>query len=353
LVTSATSYFAFFLLIFVALLLMGIFVVSSLLQLNTGTRRLVITKSVPLATSRPSDHRLDHNNLHQQQQQQQQDETSSDQIARSSAELSKEAPRERNELEVEAGEPAEQEWRPTRRVSARDKPQVSKSSLAGKCFVSMIYLLACIILVVIIIIWLVNSGELVRESISSQLDMAYARYQFSNRSNYYSIVIDGMQDINNCCGSLDYTDFPHQRTTGLSSGLYPGSCCGKNIFGVNARVLCTPEDIWRARQTAGCTTVLANYYDLMSTLVVPVALICLLINITIIVLTTLVGDQNNLSDAQGSRLAPMGLGSVFRRRPVDQIRLDSKETQILSLAKSPQASKRLSVPDERPERREN
>lgn len=117
------------------------------------------------------------------------------------------------------------------------------------CCSIIVHLLATTCLVIILIIWLFNTGELVRDSISTQLDVAYSKYQFSNRSNHYTIAIDGMQDVNNCCGSLEYTDFPHQRISGLSSGHYPGSCCNKNIFGVNARVICTPEEIWRARQT--------------------------------------------------------------------------------------------------------
>lgn len=122
----------------------------------------------------------------------------------------------------------------------------SQSSLWCSIF---LHLISSISSVVILVVWLLNTGELVRDSISTQLELAFARYQFANRSNHYSIAVDGMQDINNCCGSLDYTDFPHQRISQLSSGHYPGSCCGKNIFGVNARVLCTPEEIVRARQT--------------------------------------------------------------------------------------------------------
>lgn len=117
------------------------------------------------------------------------------------------------------------------------------------CCSILLHLISAINLLIILLIWLLNTGELVRDSISSQLDQAFVKYQFANRSNHYSIAIDGMQDINNCCGSLDYTDFPHQRISGLSSGHYPGSCCGKNIFGVNARVHCVPEEIVHAKQT--------------------------------------------------------------------------------------------------------
>jgi hypothetical protein len=42
--------------------------------------------------------------------------------------------------------------------------------------------------------------------------------------------------------------------------------------------------IRRHRRQTGCTIVLANYYDLISLLVVPVALVCLFANITIIAL---------------------------------------------------------------------
>lgn len=126
-------------------------------------------------------------------------------------------------------------------------------------FCSMLLnLIAAIGLIVVIVIWLLNTGELVRDSISTQLDFAFARYQFSNRSNHYSVAIDAMQNINICCGSLDYTDFPHQRVSGLSTGHYPGSCCGKNIFGVMARVLCAPEEIVRARQTVSSYKILAQ-----------------------------------------------------------------------------------------------
>lgn len=148
----------------------------------------------------------------------------------------------------------------------------------------LLHLLTATSLVIIIVVWLLNAGELVRDSISTQLDVAFAKYQFANRSNHYSVAIDGMQAINNCCGSLDFTDFPRRRTSGLSSGQYPGSCCDKNIFGVNARVQCSPEEIVRARQTSGCVTVLANYFDLISILIVPVSLACLFVNITMIAL---------------------------------------------------------------------
>lgn len=114
---------------------------------------------------------------------------------------------------------------------------------------TFLHLISSICLIAILVIWSLNTGELVRDSISTQLDGAFLQYQFANRSNFFSVAIDGMQDINNCCGSLDYTDFPHQRTSGLSSGHYPGSCCGKHIFGVNARVLCIPEEIKLAKQT--------------------------------------------------------------------------------------------------------
>lgn len=120
-------------------------------------------------------------------------------------------------------------------------------------FCSMLLnLIAAIGLIVIIVVWLLNTGELVRDSISTQLDAAFARYQFSNRSNHYSVAIDAMQSINECCGSLEYTDFPH-RMSGLSPGHYPGSCCGKQVYGVMARVLCIPEEIVRKRQTVSCS----------------------------------------------------------------------------------------------------
>lgn len=133
-------------------------------------------------------------------------------------------------------------------ISAQSKSQVFGWTL--------IHLVAAIGLVAIIAVWSLNSGELVRQTISTQLEQAYSKYQFTNRSNPYTIAIDGMQDINTCCGSFDYTDFPHQRVSGLSNGNYPGSCCGKNIFGNNARVICTPEEIVYVRQTASIPSIL-------------------------------------------------------------------------------------------------
>lgn len=111
------------------------------------------------------------------------------------------------------------------------------------------HLMASLGLIVILTVWLANRGELVRQAISNQLEHTYSKYEFTNRTNYYSVLIDGMQDINNCCGQFDFSDFPHLGSTGLSYGHYPGSCCGKNIFGSNARVICKPDEIIFSHQT--------------------------------------------------------------------------------------------------------
>lgn len=203
-ITSATSYFAFFILIFTALILIGIFVTSSI-------------SLSPKSYISPSD-----------------------EIAHVDGDLQQ----HHHETLVKR----RLDTPLSNKIVLRNSswPETSNSSV---CCSILVHLVAAVSLVIILVIWLLNTGELVRDSISTQLDSAFAKYQFSNRSNYYSVAIDGMQDINNCCGSLDYTDFPHQRSSGLSNGHYPGSCCGKNIFGVNARVICTPEEIWRAKQT--------------------------------------------------------------------------------------------------------
>lgn len=132
----------------------------------------------------------------------------------------------------------------------RDSSFPQHSSFQIYCW-SFTHVLASSGLIVILTIWLANTGELVRQTISQQLEYSYARYQFSNRSNHFSIMIDGMQDLNSCCGLFHYSDFPHRSSliSGLSYGNYPGSCCEKNVFGSNARVICKPEDIIRVRQT--------------------------------------------------------------------------------------------------------
>lgn len=130
---------------------------------------------------------------------------------------------------------------------------VRKPSRIGFCGWILTHTIASLGLTAILFIWPMNSGELVRRSVSLQLEQALSKYQFTNRSNPFSIAVDGMQDINECCGSFEYTDFPHQRLSGLSSGNYPGSCCGKNVFGNNARVICTPEEIIFNRQTVSIT----------------------------------------------------------------------------------------------------
>lgn len=101
-----------------------------------------------------------------------------------------------------------------------------------------------------------------------------------------------MQDINNCCGKQDFTDFPRQKSSGLvMAGHYPGSCCGKNLFAVDVRVQCSVEDIKRAKQTNGCVDVISDYYEIISIIVVPASLVALFINIIVIAFITLNNDQ--------------------------------------------------------------
>lgn len=182
---------------------------------------------------------------------------------------------------------------------------------------NFVHLILAMLLIVALIIWLLNTGELLRESIWAQLELAYQRFQFSDRTNHFTVAIEAMQDINSCCGLLIYTDFPHQRLSGLSNGNYPGSCCGKSIFGFNSRSLCKPEEILANKQSvseqsnrnfqpdtirtptnrskpfscvleqSGCATVVAGYFDLISMLVVPVLLSCLLVNMATIALVSL------------------------------------------------------------------
>lgn len=204
LITSATSYFAFIVLIIAALILIALFAVSAI---NLGTRKYVAESPLEPDESTGAKQRLD-------------------------------------------------EQRPGTAISAARTSRLVLSdaimphmSQSGVFCATLLYLASAVSLVLVLVVWLLNTGELVRDSISTQLETALSRYQFGNRSNHFSVAIDGMQDINNCCGSLDYTDFPHHRLSGLSSGHYPGSCCGKNIFGVNARVLCVPDEIHRAKQT--------------------------------------------------------------------------------------------------------
>lgn len=110
-----------------------------------------------------------------------------------------------------------------------------------------VHLLASVGLVVTIIIWLLNAGELIRDAIAGELEFALSRYQyFSGRQNFLALALDGIQASNGCCGALDYTLFPRFRMSGLVSGSYPGSCCGK---GQIVRYTCSPEEVIRARQT--------------------------------------------------------------------------------------------------------
>lgn len=217
-------------------------------------------------------------------------------------------------------------------------------------FCSMLLnLIASIGLIVIIVVWLLNTGEPVRDSISSQLDYAFARYQFSNRSNHYSVAIDAMQDVNDCCGSLDYTDFPHQRISGLSTGHYPGSCCGKNIFGVMARVLCTPEEIVRARQTTGCVVAIANHYDLVSLLIVPVALASLFVCIMVMAMTTLLrGHESNLLLPSSSSSILLHGDQQYHTRHNQALGGPSAQTNLIEARKFASTPDKLELMNTRP-----
>lgn len=214
-VTSATSYFAFLILIFAALTLIIIFIINTV---NLSPRTYVSPGQDAIDPQQPS-----------------------------SSEMA-------GQLTSGATETAtKQRFGASSPLNNRSLVLIDSTTAIATntriCSSIILHLISSVSLIVILVIWLLNTGELVRDSISTQLDSAFAKYQFANRSNHYSVAIDGMQDVNNCCGSLDYTDFPHQRSSGLSGGHYPGSCCGKNMFGVNARVICVPEEILRARQT--------------------------------------------------------------------------------------------------------
>lgn len=150
-----------------------------------------------------------------------------------------------------------------------------------------LYFVANIGFVIILIVWLLNTGEFVRESIMNQLNIAFDKYQFSNRMSYISVAIDSMQSVNDCCGNMEYSDFPHSRISGLSPGHYPGSCCRKIPYGTDNRAVCNADEVSRAKQTSGCLQILSNYYDTISILVVPIALAGLFVNIIIVALLTM------------------------------------------------------------------
>lgn len=295
-VTSATSYFAFLILIFAAIILVIIFVINAV---NFSTKVYVSANQDAIELQRSN--------------------SPVEPISSAAIEnySSKQVSNDRLSPDSGAIRQLQQQHQQhsTRPLVIKDSTTAS-SSLSNQtvCCSILLHLLTSVSLIIILIVWLLNTGELVRDSVSTQLDAAFSKYQFANRSNHFSIAIDGMQDINNCCGSFDYTDFPHhQRMTGLSSGHYPGSCCGKNIFGVNARVICTPEEIVRAKQTTGCVTVLSNYYDLISLLVVPVALISLFVNITMIAMITMTKSNYNSLDDQRQSDHLFGRSAI--RRP--------------------------------------
>lgn len=207
-VTSATSYFAFIILIVTAIILIAIFVLNAIKL----TPKTYINSNQDATTSSP---------IHDSQQPV---ETAIKQR------LDENRPKVVDKFVIKDS------------IS----PQSTTSSI---CCSILLHLIASILLVIILVVWLLNSGELVRDSISTQLESAFAKYQYTERSNHYSIAIEGMQYINSCCGSLDYTDFPRQRTSQLSNGYYPGTCCGKSVYGVLARERCSPEEVVRAKQT--------------------------------------------------------------------------------------------------------
>lgn len=281
-VTTATSYSAFALLLVAAIM----FIIAFIIEACASSARTYVSPTMDSTTATKNNN-------------------TSSAVAGLAAEQSRPISRESfrlkpdddNDALAPPNSPDQQQHRPTSRAQrlvirdATTKRSGGQRNFASLCCRISLHLIVSIVLIVILIVWLLNTGELVRESISSQLDDAFKRYQFANRSNRFSVAIDGMQDINNCCGSLDYTDFPRSPNTGLGSGHYPGSCCGKNIFGVNARVVCTPEEVVRAKQTQGCTYALASHYDLVSVLIVPVALASLLVNVVLIASITFANGQ--------------------------------------------------------------
>lgn len=284
-VTSATSYFAFLILIFASIILMIIFVLNII---NSSSKTYISPEQDAInlqpvqTTFEPS---VDAN-------QQSIKHTTASQSNPASATRVQQHHYHHQQQQVSA-----------RPLVITDSTRSRSLSNPNVCCSILLHLIASISLIIILVVWLLNTGELVRDSLSTQLDSAFSKYQFANKSNHWSVAIDGIQDINNCCGSLDYTDFPHGRGNSLSSGHYPGSCCGKNIYGSNARgVVCLPEEIVKARQTSGCVSVLSNYYDLISLLVVPVALISLFVNITMIAMITVSRGYDLMANNQHHEL---------------------------------------------------
>lgn len=131
-----------------------------------------------------------------------------------------------------------------------------------------------------------------RTSVADTLNRAYEQYQIANRSNPYSVEVDGMQSINRCCGRQQFSDFPRPRLSGLVSGRYPGSCCGKSLVGVDIRsAQCEPEEIRRAQQATGCVHVIADHYQLVSLVVVPVSSVALLVNLVMVAVVIMRSHQ--------------------------------------------------------------
>lgn len=241
---TSTSYFAFVILIAVGLLLIGIFIASSLtytarVYINTNEKTTItITKNSPESNQSNLNKTTLTKDLNVPNKE--------------SSTCQKSSPTIRPKSSIQVDGAIHQY---VTEDSPGLSPMISINSSMPHESQSRVYcwtfwhVIASFGLIVILTIWLINRGELVRQTISNQLEYSYSMYQFTNRTNDYSVLIDGMQDINNCCGQFDYSDFPHLGITGLSYGHYPGSCCGKNIFGSNARVICKPEEIIYFRQT--------------------------------------------------------------------------------------------------------
>lgn len=217
-ITSGTSYFAFIILIIAALLLIALFVVSAV---NLGSKRYV-------SEDIGQDHQLPDTSVKQRLAD---DDVVIARLGRAQSQMRSGTPMNTGHTKLT--------------ITNSIMPRMSQSSIVCS---TLLYLISSISLVVVLVVWLLNTGELVRESIAAQLESAFPKYQFQNRSNHYSIAIDGLQSVNECCGIFTYSDYRNPQRTGLASGHYPGSCCGKNPYAVNTRVLCLPEEILRAKQ---------------------------------------------------------------------------------------------------------
>lgn len=112
-------------------------------------------------------------------------------------------------------------------------------------------ILASLGLVVTLIVWLLNGAEIARDSIEKELTPIFNRYQFFNNRDYISRLVDGIQETNNCCGLHSFTDSRVTRTSGFSSAYYPISCCDKGTYPPSAptlRYACALEEVTRSGQ---------------------------------------------------------------------------------------------------------